>query len=178
MKKYFYPILLLVVLWSCTSSSGRDFPEGEVVGYKPVYASDVDLTISTGVAREMVNTGKIFRQGDIVLLNEVNEGVHFINNADPTNPINLGFLAIKGSTDMSVRGDVLYVNQYTDIVALDFSDLENVTELSRQRNAFEVAGSSQLTPPQWGYYFECVDGAKGQVIDWQLTTITNPKCYK
>lgn len=177
MKKYFYLIFLLTVLWSC-ENSGPGFPEGEVIGYRPVYASDIDLTISMGEAREIVNTGKIFRQGDIVLLNEVSEGVHFINNADPVNPVNLGFLTIKGSTDMSVRDDVLYVNQYSDIVALDFSDLQSISEISRQKNAFEVASSAQLTPPQGGYYFECVDGNRGQVVDWQLTTITNPKCYR
>ncbi|MCE7992350.1 MAG: hypothetical protein HEP71_10230 [Roseivirga sp.] len=177
MKKYLCPIFLLVLLWSCTDN-GPGFPEGDVVGYRPVYAVDIDLTISIGGSREIVNTGKIFRQGDILLLNEVNEGIHFINNTDPTNPVNLGFLTIKGSTDMSVRDDVLYVNQYSDIVALDFSDLQNIREINRQRNAFEVASSAQLTPPERGYYFECVDASKGEVVDWQLTTITNPKCYR
>ncbi|GAB5527769.1 MAG: hypothetical protein Roseis2KO_56410 [Roseivirga sp.] len=177
MKKYFFSIFLLALLWSCVDN-GPGFPEGDVVGYKPVYASEVDLTISVGTTREIVNTGKIFRQGDILLLNEVNEGIHFINNADPVNPVNLGFLTIKGSTDMSVRDDVLYVNQYSDIVALDFSDLQTIREISRQKNAFEVATSARFTPPQSGYYFECVDVTKGQVIEWQLTTITNPKCYR
>lgn len=177
MKKYLLPIFLLTLLWSCTDS-GPGFPEGDIVGYKPVYASEVNLTVSMGESREIVNTGKIFRQGDILLLNEVNEGVHFINNTDPTNPVNLGFLTITGSTDMSVRDDVLYVNQFSDIVALDFSDLQSIREISRQTNAFDISASSQLTPPQFGYYFECVDPAKGQVVEWQLSTITNPKCYK
>ncbi len=177
MKKYFCSFFLLAFLCSCLDN-GPGFPEGDVVGYKPVYSSEVDLTISIGGIREIVNTGKIFRQGDILLLNEVNEGIHFINNADPVNPVNLGFLTIKGSTDMSVRDDVLYVNQYSDIVALDFSDLQTIREISRQKNAFEVVASAQLTPPQSGYYFECVDVTKGQVIEWQLTTITNPKCYR
>lgn len=177
MKKYCYPIFLLVLFWGCTDN-GPGFPDGDVVGYRPVYTSDIDLTISIGESREIVNTGKIFKQGDILLLNEVNEGIHFINNTDPTNPVSLGFLTIRGSTDMSVRDDVLYVNQYSDIVALDFTDLQNISEISRQRNAFEVASSAQLTPPQSGYYFECVDASKGEVVDWQLTTITKPKCYR
>lgn len=177
MKKYFYPVFLLVLLWGCTDD-GPAFPEGDVVGYKPVYSSDVDLAISFGEAHDVVNSGKIFRQGDVLLLNEVGQGVHFINNADPTNPVNMGFLTINGSTDMSVKDNVLYVNQFADIVALDFSDLQNVREINRQSNAFDVSLLNQLTPPQTGYFFECIDPERGQVVDWQLTTINQPKCYR
>jgi len=53
-----------------------------------------------------------------------------------------------------------------------------VREINRQSNAFDVSLLNQLTPPETGYFFECVDAEKGQVIDWQLTTINQPKCYR
>jgi hypothetical protein len=177
MKKHLIPVFLLALCFSCTES-GLEFPEGEVIGYKPVYSTEVDLTIMMDNDREIVNTGKIFKQGDLLLLNEVNEGIHIINNADPTDPVSLGFVQIKGSTDMSVKDNVLFVNQFSDIVALDFSDLQNIREINRHHNAFDVSHAALLTPPQTGYYFECVNPSKGQVIDWQLTTITDPKCYR
>lgn len=168
----------LLLMLSCTDP-GPDFPEGDVVGYKPIYASEVDQTITLESSRSPTNTGKIFLQGDLLLLNEVNQGIHFINNEDPTNPINLGFLRVVGSKDMSVKDDLLYVNQFNDIVTIDFSDLNNVREIARETNAFQLSGGdNQLIPPQFGYYFECVDTDRGQVVDWQLTTITDPKCYR
>lgn len=177
MKNHVIPLFLLALCLSCTES-GLEFPEGEVIGYKPVYSSEADLTIMMDNAREIVNTGKIFKQGNLLLLNEVSEGVHIIDNTDPTNPVSLGFVQVRGSTDMSVKDNVLYVNQFSDIVALDFSDLQNIREINRQRNAFDLSHAALLTPPQTGYYFECVNPSKGEVIDWQLTTITNPECYR
>lgn len=177
MRNNIYALLLLVFVMSCEGSR-REFPEGEVIGYQPVYASDVDLTIGMQAARTPGTTGKIFLQGDVLLLNEVNEGVHFIDNSDPANPRNFAFLAIKGSSDMSVKDNLIYVNQYSDIVAIDFSDLNNIRVVEREEDAFLLSDGSQIVPPQSGYYFECADPAKGEVIDWRLTTITNPKCYQ
>ena len=177
MRNIIYALLCLVLAASCTDT-GRVFPEGDVIGYKPVYASEVDLTIGMEAARTPETTGKIFLQGDVLLLNEVNEGIHFIDNSDPTNPRNFAFLSIKGSSDMSVKDQLIYVNQYTDIVAIDFSDLDNIRVVEREENAFSLSTGSQLVPSQNGRYFECADPAKGPIVDWQLTTITNPKCYQ
>lgn len=176
--KNFYYLLLGLVLFTACESSGTSFPEGEVIGYRPVYASEVELGISFETARTPVSTGKIFLQGDILLLSEVNEGVHIIDNSDPTNPLNRGFVVVKGNTDMSVKDDLLYVNQFTDIVAIDFSDLANIREVSRETSAFSLSEPGQVTPPASGFYFECPDPSKGVVLDWQLVTITNPKCYQ
>lgn len=177
MKNLLLFTALTLLLSACFDPEVK-YPEGDVIGFKPVYVSEVDKTISLEEAREPVSTGKIFLQGDLLLLSEVNEGVHIIDNTDPTNPVNLAFLVVKGNSDMSFKDNLLYVNQFTDIVAIDFSDLENVREVSRQAEAFSLSSSSQLVPPQSGYYFECADPQKGPVLDWQLTTIVDPKCYR
>lgn len=177
MRNTFFAFLMLVLATACTEN-GTDFPEGEVIGYQPVYAADVDMTIGMEAARVPGTTGKIFLQGNTLLLNEVGEGIHIIDNSDPNNPVNTGFLVVKGSSDMSVKDNLLYVNQFTDIVALDFSDPENIQEVGREQEAFRLSESNQLVPPQAGYYFECADPSKGQVLDWRLTTINNPKCYR
>lgn len=169
---------IILCLFTGCHDPGPDFPEGEVIGYQPLYESDVDLTIAMMPARAPGTTGKIFLQGEILLLTEVNEGVHFIDNSDPNNPVNLAFLAVSGSSDMSVRDNLLYVNQFNDIVAIDFSDLGNVREVAREADAFSLSEANALVPSQQGYYFECVDPSRGRVIDWRLTTIANPKCYR
>ena len=177
MRRILSACIVFMLGLSCVDP-GPDFPEGEVIGYQPLYATDVDLTIGLEAARVPGTTGKIFLQGTTLLLNEVNEGIHIIDNTDPSNPVNVGFLAVKGSSDMSVKDNLLYVNQFNDIVAIDFSDLNNIREVGREQDAFALSESGQMVPPQPGYYFECVDPNRGEVIDWRLTTITNPKCYR
>lgn len=177
MKKWMLLVGLILIFTGCTDP-GPGFPEGEVLGYQPVYAVDSDFEIELLPRQAAVNTGKIFRRGNLLLLSEVNEGIHIIDNTDPTAPVNLGFLKVKGSSDMWAEGELLYVNQFSDIVTVDFSDLENVREISREPNAFSAFLVDQQIPPLAGFYFVCPDSTRGRIVDWQLVNINQPKCFR
>ena len=123
----------------------------------------------------MVNAGKIYVKGNLIFQNEIGEGIHIINNSIPANAQRTGFIKIKGSQEISIKGDYLYSNNYADLVVVNISNLTAVTEVSRIRNAFSD-NNSQLVPPVRGNYFECVDNSKGTVIGWVRDSIDNPKC--
>jgi hypothetical protein len=173
-----FPLLtMLLVMTSCFETfSDISFPEGEVGGYKPIYANSEDLSIVFEATRPVSNAGKIYLYGDLILLNERFMGLHLIDNQDPSNPQNLGFLRISGATDMAVRNQVLYVNQYEDLLAVDVSDINNIRLIAREEKVLAIDGGNQV-PPVAGFYFECVDLSKGTVVGWEKTTITNPKCF-
>lgn len=182
MKKYktlvlFSFLAILFGLTSCFETFGEvNFPEGQVNGYKPIYANSEDLSIAFESPRPVDNAGKIYLYGDLILLNERFKGLHLIDNQDPTNPRNLGFLRISGATDMAVRNQVLYVNQYEDLLAVDVSDINNIRLIAREEKVLAIDGGNQV-PPVSGFYFECVDLSKGVVIGWEMATVNNPKCF-
>jgi hypothetical protein len=173
-----FPLLImLLVVTSCFETfTDISFPEGEINGYKPIYANSEDLSIAFEATRPVDNAGKIYLYGNLILLNERFKGLHLIDNQDPTNPQNLGFLRISGATDMAVRNQVLYVNQYEDLLAVDVSDINNIRLIAREEKVLAIDGGNQV-PPVSGFYFECVDLSKGTVVGWEKTTITNPKCF-
>jgi hypothetical protein len=148
------------------------FTQGEVKGYKPVYKTTADVAISFGAARAIHKPGKIYIYGSYLLVNEQSEGIHVFDNQDPSAPEALGFLDVYGNVDMAVKNNVLFVDHIGSLVSLDISDLNHIKELSR----FQTW--SNTLPPNPGYYFECVDPEKGEVIGWELTTLKNPECYK
>lgn len=171
-------MLLLLVLSGCwvdPEFNRRVLPTGDVIGYRPVYHTDPAMQVAFEAPRKLKKPGKIFIYHPYLLVNEQNEGIHFYLNSDPKNPQPLGFLKIKGNTDFVMKGNIVYANNYSDLLSLDVSNRSNIVELSR------IAQPSWVSdfPPAGEYsFFECVDPSKGVLLGWEVTTITNPKCYR
>jgi hypothetical protein len=97
--------------------------------YTPVYKTraEVRANIKSNAPRDLVNPGKLYVYGNYVFVNEIDRGVHIIDNTDPAHPRNLAFVDIPGNVDIAAKGNILYADLYTDLVALDISNPANVT---------------------------------------------------
>jgi len=97
--------------------------------YVPVYKTneEVRANIKNQPEREMERPGKLFIKGHYIFLNEVDKGIHVIDNSDASNPRNISFIEIPGNVDLAVKGNILYADMYTDLVTIDISDPENVS---------------------------------------------------
>ena len=142
-----------------------------------MYSSSADLyLIQNKPARTVTNAGKIYVKDNYIFQNEIGEGIHILNNTNPANTIRSGFISIKGSQEIAIKGNYLYSNNFNDLVVVDISDINNVKEAGRVKNIF-YNNNYQLAPPvAGGAYFECVDNSKGIVINWIQDSINNPKC--
>ena len=97
------------------------------IQYNPVYLSDAQLhaDISAEDAKDLRNPGKIYFYNNYILINEFREGIHIINNEDPSNPVNEKFISIPGNVDMAMRNGVLYANRYFDLLEISLNDINN-----------------------------------------------------
>jgi hypothetical protein len=119
--------------------------------------SEIRVDVTAGSPRELANPGKIYVLGQYLFINERNEGIHVFDNSDPRNPQPIAFWNIPGNTDMAVRGNSMYVNQYIDLLTLDISDLQNPQLRCRSENAFQSMGFD----PQLGF-----------IVDYLQTEVT------
>ncbi len=96
--------------------------------YTPVYktSAEVRANIKSSLPVAIKNPGKLFIKGSYIFLNEVDRGIHVIDNANPSAPVNKYFIAIPGNIDLAVNGNTLYADLYTDLVSLDITDPANV----------------------------------------------------
>ncbi len=110
--------------------------------YEPVYMMKDELRASVKVepARALQNPGKIYAYGDFLLVNEVDKGIHVIDNSNPASPQNLSFISIPGNVDMAVKGNILYADNYIDLVVLDITQPQQVKLVNRVENIFPVHG--------------------------------------
>ena len=168
-----FTLLFLFLIYSCTDPDPER--QNEVQGLKPVYQTEGIDIISLNEAREFENPGKIYVYQNYLLVGEKLRGIHIIENSDPSNPVNTAFISIPGNVDMAVRNNVLYVDNYNSLVAIDISDIGNIGVLDRKEDIFE---NLEIYPNVDGVYFECVDESKGVVVGWVETTLNDPRCYR
>lgn len=181
-KRWSLPLLMLMlmaVMFSCNSwDDGWKNPPKDVQGYKPVYMPhSAAYTVSVTTPQPLVKPGKIYIYHGLLFVVERLKGIHVINNQDPSNPQHISFINVPGCNDVAVSSGMLYADNVTDLVVFDITNPSAITFKNRLPGRFPQG--LKLYPEQANNnYFECVDTTKGVVVDWEFTTLNNPKCYR
>lgn len=138
---FFAAVAMLFLMASCVKDDCS-----RVMTYTkhtPVYKSLDEIRVDPTVepARDLKNPGKIYLYGNLILINEKGEGVHVIDNANPSAPAKLAFISIPGNIDIAMSGNTLYADNYIDLLAIDVSNIQNARLKKRVQNAFPDFGS-------------------------------------
>lgn len=139
MRLHYLPFLLLLPIFSgCLKENCVETRSYTI--YTPIYKQADELRDGVGIepARPLEQPGKIYVYGHLLLINEMDKGIHLINNVNPSNPINTGFLAIPGNRDMAMYQGVLYADNYMDLLAFDLSNPAAPELVTRQKNVFNM----------------------------------------
>lgn len=168
----------VVVLFSILVSMGCD-PELVVTsaeGMRPIYASGDELNIALEEPQSYEILNQIVYAEPFILIGELYQGIHIVDNTDPAFPEKLHFIRIPGCSSFTVGDGVLYATSGSDLVTVTF-DGETVTEQNRIASYFSGSDSfDQNAPANYSGFFECVDPSKGVVIGWTDTVLENPQC--
>jgi hypothetical protein len=147
-------ILIALLFQSCL----KDNISSKTTIYRPVYKTkeEVRANIKSSAPVELTAPGKIYYKDGFAFLNELYKGVHIIDIRNVASPKNIAFVNIPGAVDMAVRGNVLYADMYTDLVAIDISNPQQVKLQQVLQGVF----------PQ--RYYPNFDNDTGKIIvDWQ-----------
>ncbi|NRB59257.1 MAG: hypothetical protein HRU50_04860 [Winogradskyella sp.] len=171
MKKHFLCFGIICVLitscigWGLDDDVVNEDPFGPTFNYQPVTMNRAEFETTTSVEstpRTIINSGKIYVKGNYIYVNEVNKGFHIINNTDPTNPVNIGFIQVLGSSDLSIKENVFYVNNATDLLAFTLDEsTETITITKRLENVFP-----QIWTPEGPGFYDIADNEV--IIDWEF----------
>ncbi len=108
--------------------------------YEPVFipVDQIRIDIKAELPKSLKNTGKIYFYNNYVLINELREGIHVIDNADPSNPQNIAFIPIPGNRDIAVKNNILYADNYMDLLSINISNILGPVLEKRTENVFNV----------------------------------------
>ena len=159
-------VLLAVSFWSCRH-------EETYLANVPEYMSFEEFRASfkSSAAQEIVHAGKIYLKDNYLFINEVNKGIHVIDNSNPSKPLKLCFYEIPGNVDIAIRGNILFADSYVDLVSVDISQITAPVEVGRLENAFPQV---MAFPEDMSIPFARVDYSKGVVVGWKVQEVSYP----
>lgn len=167
--KTIHKIFTLLITLLAFSSCMDEYTE-EFIANSPVYLSYEDLrsAIKITESRDLKHPGKIYFKDGFLFINEMLEGIHIIDNHDPRNPQNIGFIEVPGNVDIAIKDNILFADSYVDLLAIDISDINNPKEVNRVEDVFPYT-TPKLKDEQ--FPVGSVDQEMGVVIDWEITKI-------
>ncbi len=117
-------LFLLFSLYGCNDCGYRKGDYPHYPKYSATYMSYEELRSSVKMEqpRDIKERGKIYLYNSLLLINEPNKGVHFIDNSNPASPIQKGFLNVPGNIDMAIKDGILYLDSFIDLVAVDLTE--------------------------------------------------------
>ncbi|UKN03662.1 hypothetical protein K6119_09065 [Paracrocinitomix mangrovi] len=169
MKKIAFLLLSIVALSACDKAVNKYYC------YEPVY-TDAGTFRTPAVfesPRSITKDGNIYFFNDHLFVVEPNEGIHFIDNSDPSNPNNVGFLNVMGASGLSIKDNHLYITALVDLVIVDITSLYNPVEVKRLEEVFPTA----LPLMEKNYPTQTIDKSQGIVTSWNVVKTkdeTNP----
>ncbi|WP_299364816.1 hypothetical protein [Winogradskyella sp.] len=131
MKHKILPLVLVVTmclqLISCNDDDSNDFLD-QVAVTVPVIKSKSDFrdAVSIEGAQPTNSDGKIYVYNNLLFYIAQNSGIHIFDNQNPESPQNLTFIQLEGVNDISVKNNILYADNFMDLVVFDISDIENI----------------------------------------------------
>lgn len=163
MKKIAFLLFSLVLLAACDKTTNKYYM------CEPVYTDTVTFRTPAQfeAPRSIKKDGRIYFKDDYLFVVEPNEGIHFINNSDPSNPVVEGFLNVMGASGLSIRDNYLYITALVDLVIVDVSNISAPFEVGRFKETFPTA----LPLMDKNYPTATIDKNKGIVTSWNVVKV-------
>jgi hypothetical protein len=161
-------IIMLIVCFILLSAFSDQSISYRESGYIPVLMSRAELEKSIRYAdpRALTQIGKIYTKDDYIFISQKYKGIHVIDNHDPANPVNAGFIVVPGCLDMSIKLNTMYVDNATDLIAVDLSTIPDLKVTGRIQNVFP-----ELLPPDLTYLPDAYKAANRPentvIVEWR-----------
>jgi hypothetical protein len=165
MKNIIFSIAVSAVLVSCVRETPPTMPRS---AYKPVLMDRATLrnSIAFQEPKDLNIPAKIYIKGNYIFISEQYKGVHVYDNTDKTKPKEIGFIRVPGCLDMAMKNSTLYVDNSTDLVAVNLSDPSNPKVTKRVESVLP-----EPTPPDGLALDDAYSLAKRPantvVVDWE-----------
>ncbi|OJV53140.1 MAG: hypothetical protein BGO31_05140 [Bacteroidetes bacterium 43-16] len=171
MKKNY--ILVLAGLAIAFSSCNQANLKRDAV-WVPVYKDKTEARVILNLPAQQVRSGgKIYAYGNYIFQLEQNQGIH-VYRLDDKKPVPVKFIQVYGAQEIAIKDNLIYTNNFKDIVVLNASNPQEVAVESRIPGAFDM-NTFELLPPSKGY-FQCIDTTKGMLIGWEKQDNVEAAC--
>ncbi|GAB1857327.1 hypothetical protein MHTCC0001_21630 [Flavobacteriaceae bacterium MHTCC 0001] len=129
-------LILFASLFSCDKNDNMELVT--VATPELMSKSEFRKSVEIKAPQPMLQPGKIYAYGNYIFVNDVNKGVHIIDNSTPSSPQPIQYINIPGNEDISIKDNYLYADSATDLVVFDISNINTIKQVERLEDVFEV----------------------------------------
>tara|TARA_R110001583_G_scaffold163880_1_gene316328 strand:+ start:9464 stop:10744 length:1281 start_codon:yes stop_codon:yes gene_type:complete len=136
MKTNYLFLLIATFVFMVSCDTTNEYETVRVA--KPEYMTLEALRSSVEITSPIpiVESGKIYAYTNLVLINDIDNGIHIIDNSNPKNPVKIAFIRIIANKDMEIKGDYLYAESLMDLLVFDISNVNDIQEVARLKDVF------------------------------------------
>ena len=176
-----------LLLASCSLFKDEIVDDRELVDvayFVPQYETTAQLAAKVTVesAKDYAEAGKIVTYQNYIFINKPNEGVHVVDNSNPADPVNLHFINIPGSLDLTIIDNHLYSDMFSALVVFNISDvtqpdlIEDFTvEEVFYYNPYRTLDTASRLEESYTYtQYESIDESRGIVTGWEVEIRQEP----
>ena len=176
-----------LLLASCSLFKDEIIDDREMVDvayFVPQYETTAQLAAKVTVEspKDYAEAGKIVTYQNYIFINKPNEGIHVVDNSNPATPVNLHFINIPGSLDLTIIDDHLYSDMFSALVVFDISDvtlpdlIEDFTvEEVFYYNPYRTLDNVSRPEVDYDYtQYESIDDSRGIVTGWEVEIRQEP----
>ncbi len=142
---------IAALLGFCFILSGCINQEFERTNSVPIIEkrAHVEASIRLTAPRPIANAGSVVSHQQFLYVVERYEGLHIIDNSNPSAPRKTGFLRIPGSYHVALSGGLLVADNSADVLTFDLTDPSSPKVRERKNNILQ--GLPAPHPVSWGY---------------------------
>lgn len=137
-KHLLQKLLLVAIIATLVSGCFKDTGTRTYKLYTPVFQTiqTVRAAIKNELPQPITSVGKMVIYSNYIFLNELNRGIHIIDNTNPASPINKAFIKIPGNENLAIKDNMLFADCYTDLLAIDITNPDNIVLKNAIDNLF------------------------------------------
>ncbi|TYA74890.1 LVIVD repeat-containing protein [Seonamhaeicola marinus] len=128
----------LICLFSCNNNDDEDLDLVTVAKPEFVSKSQFRKMVDIKSPESIKQSGKIYAYGNYIFVNDLDRGVHIIDNQNPSNPQAIKFIKIPANEDISIKNNYLYADSATDLLVFDISNINNIQLVERLEDVFNI----------------------------------------
>ncbi len=135
--KYLFLLFTVLLVFSCDTNDD-DYEFVTVATPELMSKSEFRKSVDISSPKNIEEAGKIYVYGNYIFVNDVNRGIHILDNTNPRFPKAIKYIQIPGNEDISVKDNYLFADSATDLVVFDISNINLISEVERLEDVFNV----------------------------------------
>ena len=161
--------MLFFMLQSCNDETDGEFVMVNVATPKYMTKEALRSSVEITLPLPIIESGKIYVYKDLVLVNDVEKGIHIIDNSNPESPKKVACIKMEANNDMEIKGDYLYVDSLMDLVIFDISNIRDIKEVTRLKDVFPAYVVMPFMDDLVYDYTNHTQNANEIIVGWKVT---------